>query len=85
MESLVDTLHGTTLMSKVDLSQGYHQVAVADEDVYKTSMSTRYGNYEWLVMGFGLTNAPATFMACMNEMFSDFMDVFVVAKTVEKQ
>ena len=78
IDNIIENLQGAKFFSKIDLSQGYHQVPVADEDIAKTAMKTRYGSYEWMVMNFGLTNAPAAFTHMMNDVFTDFTDIFVL-------
>jgi hypothetical protein len=73
-----DQLAGAKVFSKVDLRSGYHEIKIRPEDVPKIAFSTRYGLYEYLVMSFGLTNAPAHFMYLMNSVFMPELDKFVV-------
>jgi hypothetical protein len=78
IDILFDQLADAKVFSKVDLRSGYHQIKIRPEDVPKTAFSTRYGLYEYLVMSFGLINAPAHFMYLMNSVFMPELDKFVV-------
>ena len=78
INDLFDRLQGAKVFSKIDLRSGYHQLKIREQDIRKTTFTTRYGLYEYTVMSFGLTNAPAYFMNMMNKVFLEFLDKFIV-------
>ena len=78
IDYLFDQLKGSSFLSNINFCLGYHQLRVRDGDVPKTTFRTRYSHYEFLVMSFGLTNAPAAFMDLMNRVFRVYLDSFVI-------
>jgi hypothetical protein len=78
IDILFDQQAGTQVFFKIDLHSGYHQIKIRDEDIPKTAFSMRYGLYEYLIMSFGLMNAPTHFMYLMNSVFMPELDKFIV-------
>ncbi|KAK1653337.1 hypothetical protein QYE76_071142 [Lolium multiflorum] len=78
IQDLFDQVQGAGVFSKIDLRSGYHQIKIKKEDVPKTAFVSRYGHHEYLVVPFGLTNAPAIFMNLMNKIFMKYLDKFVI-------
>ena len=75
---MFDQLRGARVYSKIDLLTGYHQLRVRETDNPKTAFRKRYGHFEFTVIPFGLTNAPAVFMDLMHRVFQPYLDQFVV-------
>ena len=78
IDDLLDQLKRAKFFSKIDLRSGYHQMKICPKDIPKIAFVTRYGQYEFTVVSFGLTNAPAYFMNMMNKVFMEELDKFVV-------
>jgi hypothetical protein len=78
IDILFDQLLGAQVFSKIDLRSGYHQIKICAEDIPKTTFTTRYGLFKYLVMSFGLMNAPAHFMYLMNSVFMPELDKFAM-------
>jgi len=76
VDELLDQLHGAKYFTTMDLSSAYYQIPMHEDDVYKTTFSTRYGLFEWVVMPMGLSNSPATCQRVMNEMLGPYLDKF---------
>jgi hypothetical protein len=76
IDDLFDKIRAEKIFSKIDLRSGYHHVRIKKEDIHKTTFRTRYGNYEFLVVSFGLTNEETVFMCLMNDIFINYLDKF---------
>ncbi|GLI58974.1 hypothetical protein VaNZ11_000794 [Volvox africanus] len=78
VDDLLDNLKGSAYFSSIDLQQGYNQIRIAASDIPKTAFWTPFDHFEYTVLSFGLPNAPATFQAVMDCMFSLYIDRFIV-------
>ena len=92
VDDLLDKIKGASLFNKMDLKLGYHQICMHPNDIFKTTFRTHFGHYEFVVLPFSLTNAPATFSHMMNKIFLEhqdyvivfFDDILVFSKTQEQ-
>ena len=75
---MFDRLGGATVFSKIDLKLGYWQMPICPRDIQRTAFKTRWGLYEYLVMPFGVTNAPVQFMGMMKDILGEYLDRFIL-------
>jgi hypothetical protein len=79
IDDLFNQLKGERIFLNIDLRSGYHQVRIKEEHIRKTTFRTRYGNYEFMVVPFGLSNSPVCFMCLMIGVFREYLDKFVIS------
>ena len=77
IQSILSTIGGSTVFSKLNLVSGFHQIGIHDEDIEKTAFNMEFGAFEWVVMPFGLCNAPSTFQRVVNDILRDHSGIFV--------
>jgi hypothetical protein len=78
IDDLFEQLKSSRIFSKIELRSSYHQVRIKEEDINNTTFKTRYGNYEFTVVPFGLSNAPTVFIFLINGVFKEYLDKFVI-------
>jgi hypothetical protein len=78
IDDLFDKLRGATVLSNIDFRYGYNQVKIKDEYIHMIDFRTRYGHNQFVVVPFGLTNAPSTFMCLMNNVVNKYLDKFIL-------
>ena len=77
IDDLFNQMKGVTVFSKIDLRSGHHQLQIKEEYGPKTTFKKRFGHYEFIVLPFGLKNAPWVFMSWINGVFHEYLDKFI--------